>query len=267
MEHFKAQEFLFLSSTENPANFVLPIDTGVGFNYITVTSACIPKTYYVLPKAATVTVQQGANTFTVTLAKGNYNVLSFQPLFAAAINAAGAAPFVYSVTFPNSSIEVQTSKFTFRVANNGGVQPTFTVNDYFLARAMGFKQGQTYSFQNNQLESANVVNFQSYDEVMVNCDMVENERGLLQELFSAGNPYNSSIAWVNSNLALNVKRLSPLFSNVTTISLLTENGDLIDFNGSEWSLAILIVKCDDMHETIKKSIAVNLMEDQNKNLF
>ena len=168
MNNIVAQEFYVVSSTSPSFQTSFDYDRSQGYTHVVVTSACIPKTYYVLPNDATVTVNQNGQYSFVTMPAGNYNVLSFPGLFATVINnTLGISPFVYSVSFANDLTKLQTSKFTYSVTGNNGVQPVFTVNDPYLARVMGFNQGEAYVFAGNSLVSANVINFQSYDELLI----------------------------------------------------------------------------------------------------
>jgi hypothetical protein len=267
MDNFQEQEYYVVSSTTNPFSKYLDIDLSRGFSHVVVTSACIPKTFYVIPKDATLTVKEGNKSFDVIIPAGNYSLSNFPTLFAFLINnvSVPAHEFFYSVTFPNSS-NVQTGKFTFNVSLNYGVQPTFTVKDRYLARVMGFNYNTEVVFANNKLVSTNVINFQSYDELLIISDMVENKRNLLQELYVSQNLYNSSIIWNNYSLPLNAKKLAPTSSNVYSFALVDEENSLIDLNGSEFSFILMFFKTNDLTNVIKKYIAVSLLENQNKNL-
>lgn len=265
MDNLDDQEFFVVSSTTNPFQAYLDVDLARGFTHVVVTSACIPKTYYVLPEAATLTIVEAGGPVTVTLAAGNYNVNSFKTLFAAACVSAGCA-FTYVLTFPDSATGLQTSKYTFTVSGNGGVQPTFTVNDSYLARVMGFPLSNTQTFAANVLVSSNVVNFQSYDELMIISDMVKNKRSLLQEIYSSANVYNSSIVWTNNSLPLNAKKLNTTSCNVYSFALVTEANELIHLNGCEFSFIIMLFKASNYESVMKQYIAISMLEKEKKKL-
>ena len=137
---------------------------------------------------------------------------------------------------------------------------------------MGFPINQAFQFSTltddaSYLLSKDVVNFQSYDELLIVSNMVKNERNLLQEIYSAANPYNSSIVWTNNSLPLNAKRLAPTSSNAYQFALTTEEGDLIDLNGSEWSFVLMFFKSSNIESVVKQFIAVNMLENENKKLI
>lgn len=267
MDNIQSQEFFVVSCNSNPFQTYLPLELDKGFTHVAVSSCCIPKTYYVLPNRAVLTINQGGSYIFVTFPAGNYSVASFPALFSSLVNTApGVAPFVYSCTFPNSGTSVQTSKFTFSVTNNAGVQPVFTINDFYLGRVMGFQDSQNHVFVGDSLISTNVVNFQSYDELLIQSDMVTNKSNLLQEIYSSANQYNSSIIWSNNSLPLNAKILNPTSSNVYTFSLVDEYQNLINLNGSEWSFIITVFKVSDFEKTIKQFIEMYMLQEHNKQL-
>jgi hypothetical protein len=111
-----------------------------------------------------------------------------------------------------------------------------------------------------------VVNFQSYDELLICSDIVKNQWGLLQDIYSAGNAYNSSIVWVNSSLELNAKPINPVASNTYTFSLQDISGNLIELNGSEWSFVLCLFKVSDFEHIIKRFIEVLLLDKHVQNL-
>jgi hypothetical protein len=264
MDNYQEQEYYVVASTTNPVNVPIDIDLSVGYTHVVMTSACIPKTYYVLPNDATLTVNQGAGEFDVVMEKGNYNVVNFKSIFKTKIEALSGA-FKYEVKFP-SNVEVQTSKYTFDVTFNSGVQPTFTVKDTYLGRVMGLVPNVTYSFVGNSLTSANVVNFQSYDEMLILSNVVKNQRGLLQEIFSSGSVYNSSIIWTNNSLPLHAKLLAPTSTQSFTFTLVDNDENLLNLNGSEWSFVLMFFKASNFESVVKKFIAVNILKEENKKL-
>lgn len=271
MDNFSDQEFFVVSTTNNPFSSPLDVDLSKGFTHVTITSACIPKTYYVLPHMATLTINQYGETYLAYFEAGNYSVNSFPGIFASKTAAAGVSPITYTATFPSSATDVQSSKFKYEAKFTEGELPIFTITDKYLGRMMGFPLNQAFQFStltvnSSSLVSADVVNFQSYDELLIISDMVKNKRNLLQEIYSAANQYNSSIVWTNASLPLNAKRLNPTTFNNYRFALTTEEGDLIDLNGSEWSFVLMFFKASDFESVVKKFIAVNMLENENKKL-
>ena len=254
MNNISAQEYYVVSSSSSSFQTYVPVDISRQYTHVAVTSACIPKTYYVLPNPAVLQItQNGGLSYNVTFAAGNYSTISFAPLFVSNVAAAGVSPCSYTISLPDSLTKVQTSKFTFAVTGNT-VQPQFLIQDYFLARIMGFLPNVPYTFVGNSLLSANVINFQSYDELLIKSNMVSNKANLLQEIFSSQNLYNSSINWTNPSIQMNAKILVPNSTNFYSFSLVDEQNNQINLNGSEWSIVLCFFKISNFEEVVKRYI-------------
>ena len=269
MDNISYQDFFVIKSSDSNFQIQLNIDKDRHYTHAAVSSCCIPKTYYVLPRDAVLTVNHpgGAGDVLITYPKGNSSVLSFPLIFTSLVNSApGISPFIYSVSFPSSATGTQTGKFTFSVQNNAGVQPTFRTNDYYLARIMGLTVSTTYAFSENSLTSPNVVNFQSYDELLILSDRVKNNANLLQEIYASGGMYNSSILWSNASLPLNAKLLKPNNTNLFKFTLVDGFDTEVDLNGSEWSFVLKLFRTSNYEDTMKKYIEYSLLDQQRKSL-
>ena len=98
MNDIQDQEFFVLKSTSSSFKSALDIPMDKGYTHVAVLSACVPKTYYVLPNDASLTVVQNGNYVYVTIPAGVYSVLSFPSLFTSAINnTVGISPWAYNV--------------------------------------------------------------------------------------------------------------------------------------------------------------------------
>lgn len=258
------KQYFVVSSNQPSFTYELQIDPTVGFDHIAVSSASIPKTYYVLPNDCKLQITEGKNAFNVSFLKGNYSLTSFKSIFVQNILASGVG-FTYSISYP-SGTQLDTGKFTFTVSNNGGVQPSFNVADTYLAKVMGFQPNISYSFVGNVLTSQNCVNFQSYDQILIKSDCVKNRESLLQEIYTAGNPYNTSVVWQNSDLLINAKILNPVSSNIYKFSLLDSNDGLINLNGSEWSFVLCAFKISNVDMAIKSYLHLKTLQMDKENL-
>lgn len=252
-----AQYFVIRGNTPTLVK-ALDLDPNKAYTHIAITSCSIPKTFYVLNRDATLIVNEGGSLRTVVVPKGNYNVQNFKTLMAGYINA--VSTFVYAISYPPIN-SVDDSKYTYSVSGNGGVQPTFFTNDKYLAQVMGIRVGVVESFVANILQSYYVLNFTSFDEILITSNMVENKLSLLQEIYTTANPYNSSIAWLNPSIELNAKRLNTNRTNSYVFNLLDMDGNGIELNGSEWSLVIMVFKVDNMSLLIKKMIELVALKE------
>jgi hypothetical protein len=95
---------------------------------------------------------------------------------------------------------------------------------------------------------------------------VKNRESLLQEVYTAGNPYNTSVVWQNSDLLINAKILNPVTSNVYNFALLDSNDGLINLNGSEWSFVLCAFKISNVDMAIKSYLHLKMLEIDKLNL-
>ena len=264
MNNITQREYYVIRSSESKISTALNIDLSKDYDHITISSASVPKTYYVLPSDCALEVDEDGKVNTCNFLKGNYNLKSFAVIFKSVVE--GVCLFGYSVNYPLSSTEIDTGKFTFVVDGNFGVQPKMRTSNIYLARVMGIKINVWYTFVSNSLKSVNVVNFQSYDELLIKSNIVKNKENLLQEIYSTGNPYNSSILFQNDNLPLNAKLVNNLTSSEFEFSLQDTDGNLIDLNGSEWSFVICIFKINNIDTIMKRFIEMMLLDSDRQKL-
>ena len=250
MNNITDSEYFVIRTAESNITLPINIDRSKGYTHVAITSCSIPKTYYVINYDTTLQVEEKGIVKNITILKGNYTVSNFASLFPSYTASAGTI-FSYTVNYPDSK-SVDESKYTFNVSGNAGIQPSFRTYDKYLAQVMGIEVGVWNTFSANKLVSPNALNFQSYDELLIKSDLVSNKLNLLQEIYSTANPYNSSIAWSNPSIELNAKHLTPQIKNVYNFSLTDMDGNLIDLNGSEWSIVICIFKTDNLSDILKK---------------
>lgn len=260
MDYPVDHEFYLIRTSQSSFTTSLQIDASKKFTHIAVSSLSIPKTYYVLPNNCSLIINEGKNSYSFNFVAGNYSANSFMSIFNNNNNSGCA--YTYTCTYPNKNSAVDTGLFTYTVTNNSGVQPSFYTSDIYLGNIMGFVQGTTYNFVGNNLVSATVLNFQSYDEIIITSNIVSNRMNLLQEVYANDSIYNSSINWINTNLPLNAKLLSGLCGNTFTFNLLDSEGGLIGLNGNEWSMVIVIFKIDNLSSVIKSYIDIELSKQR-----
>lgn len=226
------------------------------YTHMCVLTCSIPKTYYTLPQQATL-ILDGVQ---LDFRAGNYNVNSFRLALQTALN---STAYTYIVSFPNSRTEVDTGHYTMSVSDNSGVQPSFITSDTYLAQMLGIDTTTEYSFASDSFESVNVVNFQSYDEIVIKCDAVDSQEQNLQEVYSSGTLYNTSIEWECKDINLSSVRLKSNLGNKQSIKfiLVDSNGELLNLNGNDWSIMILLYKENDIITPLRKFMRYNILRD------
>ena len=231
------------------------------YTHCVVKTVSIPKTYYTLPSDANLILNEGSGDIQVGFTAGNYNVNSFRLLLQTNLNAAGT--YTYAVSFPNARTDVDTGHYTITVSNNTS-SITISTDDIYLAQMMGIDPNTTYTSVGNKIESVNVVNFQSYDEIIIRSNIVTSKDQILQEVYSSGTLYNTSIEWEASDILLHQKKLSIGLGVQHTLEffLTDSNGNEIDLNGNAWSLSIMFFREDNIIPLLKRWMRLQLLQQQ-----
>ena len=231
------------------------------YDYAVILQASIPKSYYL--------IQQGMNTFTldkngmqatVTIPIGNYDRSSFQSQLQQSLNNASLNGFAYTVSIPNLSVTADTGKYTFSVANNGGVQPQFIIGNYMFEQ-LGLEANTTYSFSTNQLESANVVKFQLEDTVYINSDLIGNkEDNVLQEVFALASQDYGNILWVCPDIEAFSKPIINGTGSIYKFWITDENGVPLDLNGQNVVFTLMLYKKENVYSVLRNLVKMLLLQ-------
>jgi hypothetical protein len=244
-----------IEGTDEKFSFTFEIPKNEKYDRVCVLSAIIPKSYYL--------IQSGKNTFTlsengtntvITVPPGNYSRRQFQAKITTLLNAGTAHAYTYAISVPNTTTGGDDGKYTYTVTGNGGVQPSFIFTTY-LYEQFGFAINSTATFAASSLISDNVVKFQLEDALLIHSDIAINDNNdVLQDIFVDNGDF-SSIKFINfapeaysKQLALQGK------SNVYHFTLTNEDGDIMNLNGLNIVLTILIWKENDIWDYINKSI-------------
>jgi len=224
------------------------------YTHVAVCSINIPKTFYVLPDDAILQITEDMTTVDITFEKGNYNSDTFMTYFTSALGAGSGLSYVYSIAYQNIP---DLGKYTYIVSGNA-TQPIFYTDNEYLADMMGINREAENVFELNQLISPNVIDFQAYDAILLKSTIVENKMNLLQEIYTSGSPYNSSIIWENPNIHLHEKKKKKDYSNVFNFSMLDADDNLLEFNGSYWSMVLCFFRADNLSGIIKDRIEYDI---------
>jgi len=227
------------------------------YTHCVVKTVSIPKTYYVLPDNGDLILNEGMSDLTVTFKRGNYNVNSFRLLLQTKLNAAGV--FTYSVSFPNNRVDVDSGHYTIKAIDTGGVPFTIKTSNIYLAQMIGIFPDIVYTSTLDSFESVAVVNFQSYDEILIRSNIVTSQDQILQEVYSSGQLYNTSIEWNSHDVLLDMKKIKHLGINQPLEFFLTDsNGNDVNLNGNYWSMAIMFFKENNIIEAFKRYMKLKI---------
>lgn len=244
----------FLVSGKNASwNYELPqYNIRNDFTHVCVSSVSIPKTYYVLPNDCTLIVDENGENVSISMSKGNYNAINLKTAIEALLNS--ECKYTYTMSYNERKV-----KYVWTVTNNDS-QPALYIDDEYLSNILGLPEGTPHVFESNTLESVDVINFQSYDSILIKSNITKNTETILQEIYTTGTPYNTSIVWICPNIELYGKPLSTNSSNTFEFRLLDGNGRLIDLNGSKWSMVLCFYQIVSINNLIRDYILFRVRE-------
>jgi|SRR5579871_403050 len=254
-----------ISGAAGSFSYIMNVPKGRNYDRVCVLQAILPKSYYMVtaPLNIMTLTEPGMPSVTVSMTPGNYNAISWKTLAAAALNAASPHGWTYSISFPNSSSQVDTGVFTYTVSGNGGSQPTFTfgnANQTTIYEQWGFLVNSTNTFVGNSLTSTAVVKFQQEDTILIHSNISYNNdqsafTDVLQEIYASSSLTFSNIIYQNSGA---VDAYSKVFNNrdnnVYTFTCTDEHNNIINFNGLNVVFTILIYRRDDISAVQKRFI-------------
>src|SRR6185312_10323063 len=104
------------SGTDGNFSAIVQIPQTQAFDSVVVLDVLIPKSYYLVQtNQNTFTLQEGSQQATVTIPVGNYNRNNFQSVLQTQLRAASPNGWVHSVTYPNTTTNPDTGKYTYTV--------------------------------------------------------------------------------------------------------------------------------------------------------
>lgn len=249
------------NGSHNNFSYILNIDPRQDFDRVVLLSASIPKSYYLIrTNKNTFTLEEDSVQVTVTIPPGNYNRNSLRIVLQNQLNLVSPNTWTYSVNIDNVARSFDRGKYIFTVSGNGSIQPKFIfTNNVF--EVLGFDLNSTNTFVANQLISTNVINLTTENTIFVHSDICQNDTGdnILQEVFTSETTTFGYIYWQNNDPKTYAKRYIP-GSNIFQFYLTDEDSNLIDLNGLNINLTIMIYKENNIDLLIRKYIGLKTTE-------
>lgn len=242
-----------LSGDHNNFSYLFNLPNNNDFTHCCLLSCVIPKSYYL--------IQNGYNTFilrennvntTITIPAGNYSATSFRTVLQSLLNTNTTQAWTYTITYPNISNSSNTGKYTY---NCVGGNPSFILSDNGLYEQLGFDINSTNTFINNTLTSKNVIKLQVEDTLYLHSDIASNGKDdVLNEIFVAGNADYSSIKYQCPDVDAYSKELQTNTSNVYNFWITNEDSQMVDLNGLNVVLTIMLYKKENINDIIRNYI-------------
>ena len=245
------------SSTSN-FSYKFNIDPNTNFDRVVVLDLSIPTSYYL--------VQSGQNTFileemgvqvVITVSVGNYSRSAFGSTITTLLNTNSPNAWTYNISKSNSITGPETGKFHYSVTGNSS-QPIFIFGSY-LYEQFGLNANSTNTFSSNVLDSTNVVSFSKETTLYLHSDICQsNSDNILQQVYSSGEVDYSFIHFANTNPYEYSKPLNTS-SDTFTFYLTDESDNLIDLNGINMNMTILMYKESIINNLLEKFITLKVL--------
>jgi hypothetical protein len=257
---FSAPYVLYISSNNRASgdnsNFQsAPIDLGINkYDACCVCQASIPRSFYNVPSGYnTFILKEGVFQQTITIPVGSYNRINLQNVLQTQLNLISPNDWVYVVSYPNTTTEGDTFKYSFSVSGNGGTQPQFIFTNGMF-RQLGFDQNTTNTFSANSLTSTNCINLAYATRAFIKSNISFGNE-VLQEVFGYGSYPMLSVAYFEQqDYDLNSRIFNPSNLNSWSFTLVDAFDQLIDLNGVPWSLSIVVYDRNNTHEILKTDL-------------
>ncbi len=238
---------------------------------VAVLQGSFPKSYYLVRTGRnTLILTEGANSVTITIPAGNYNMKSFRIVLKALLNSSSPHSWVYTMIEPNTATSASTGKYTFAVSGNGGVQPVITFpTTSSIYQQCGFAYESSNAFVADSLVSVNVVNFNSVIGMVIKSDLIDNTSGdlkhggaVLQEVYNFNTSDFSNVSYQNTNLLYSAKRLKGGgLPEVAKFSIHDTDDIELDFNGGSCNFSLVFFQRDSYHEIASTDVKMRWYED------
>ncbi len=81
MNNIQRSEYFVIRSSQSKFTYEFTLPANADFTHICVTSASIPKTFYVLPNNCSIQINEGSGPISLSFVAGNYTFQSFINIF------------------------------------------------------------------------------------------------------------------------------------------------------------------------------------------
>ena len=187
---------------------------------------------------------------TITVPVGMYNVNTLALSIASLLTTNSQNGYTYTVTYPNSSLTVNTNKLTFTSSNTSTVFYFIFTTSMF--QQLGFASNSTNSSTSGVLTSTNSISISYINRVFLTSNACNTSyNSYLQEILIAGQyPSTSFVYYENLNYDTNSKEFTNPQNNCWDFTLYDRYGNIVDLNGLELVFSLIFYKknkTDELH--------------------
>lgn len=246
------------SGTSTNFSIALQIPTN-NYNRCSLLQISVPRSWYDFQTGYnTFQLQEGLTTVTVTIPIGSYTKNSLIQVLKDILNSVSPNNLIYNITYP-SSLQANTTKFTFTVSGSFITKFIFTTNCYLQ---LGFNKNSTNTFTGGSIVSTNIVSLSYINRLFLKSSMCSSANdSILQELLvSSQYPTGSYIYYECNNFDVQSKQFLNNNDNVFDFVLSDRFGNPVDLNGLGIIFSILLYTKDNTSEIMKDHILIKNVE-------
>lgn len=239
--------------TDENFTYNIQFPPGFEFTHVVCLNALIPKSYYLIqagPLENIFQLREDNITVTVTVPIGSYLLSAFRTVIGTLLTNASPNGLTYTLTYPPLS-GADTGKWTY-TQTNGAIVSSLIFNEHFF-EPFGFEAGSTNVFNGTTLTSTCVIKLQSEDRLLIHSNIVNNPGmdDILVSVNSTTSLNYSSIDYECPAPEFYSHLLSSKNNNTYSFSLTDERGELIQLNGLNMNLTLLLYKKDPIYDQIR----------------
>lgn len=242
-----------LSGTDENFTYNIQFPDGFHFTHVVCLNALIPKSYYLIqtgPLENIFQLNENGVTVTVTVPIGSYLLSAFKTVIGQLLTAASPNGLTYTLSYPSLS-GPDTGKWTF-TQNNGSIVSSLIFNEH-LFEPFGFFANSTNIFTGTTLVSTCVIKLQSEDRLLLHSNIAMNP-GIDDVLVSINSTTSINYSSINYECPapeFYSHLLSSQNNNTYSFSLTDENGELIQLNGLNLNITLLLYRKDDIFDRLR----------------
>lgn len=253
------QHYVYINSRDRIAgtdeNFTYNIQfpAGLDFTHVVCLNALIPKSYYLIqdgPLENIFQLKEDNTIVTISVPIGSYLLSAFRTTIETLLTNASPNGLTYTISYPPLS-GADTGKWTY-TQNNGSIVSSLIFNEHFF-EPFGFLSNSINVFNGTSLTSTCVIKLQSEDRLLIHSNIVNNPTrdDVLVSINSSTSINYSSIVWECPSPEFYSHLLSSQNNNSYNFSLTDENGELLQLNGLNMNITLLLYRMDPIYDQIR----------------
>ena len=230
------------------------------FDRIALNQFSCPRSWYdVASSYNTFVFIEGVTSYIITIPPGMYNVYTLATKIGSLLTTASGIN-TYTVSYPNSSLVVNTNKYTFTCSNlTQSYSFVFTTN---MFQQMGFAKNTTYNSASGIITSTNSLSISYINRLFLVSNACNTSyNSYLQEILITGQfPSTSFVYYENINYDTNSKEFTNPQNNCWDFSLYDRYGNIVDLNGLELVFSLIFYKKNKTDEAHLEHIKLQNLE-------